>query len=219
MPVSLLEDFLGAFHRRMLERMRTADQDPSFFARNDTRKSIDSVEDEGSVDDSPRRFRKFKANPSFQVGMGMQRAHARDRQGRWSQLSEGPEKECTGGDDAADGDPTAYTPRERNLKSVRGPLGDQNVNSRDSQAQSRCKGHTSKRSGDRVSCTPSESEDRATTFIRDPFSLDQRKRLTTDAARYKCWASSSSIVHDARQDTKYEAPLRVLHLRHMQTVA
>lgn len=205
MPVSLLEHFLAAFHRRMLERMRIAGQDHppcSYFAQNDTRESIDAVEDEGSVGEPPESVEEAKSNTSSQIGVLTQPEHGRDRPTCWSELSKGDEKKCTGGADAADDGTTACTSRERNLKSVGGPLGDQDVNSRDNQAQPRCKGYTAKSRGDRVSRTPAESHDVATTLIRDPFSLDERRRLTTDTARHRHWVGSSSIVHDVRQDTR-----------------
>lgn len=206
-PVSLLEDFLGAFHRRMLERMRVAglDHPPcSDFAQNDTRESIDTVEDESSVGKPSRSVEEAKSSSSSQIGMGMQQPkheHERDRRSCWSERSKGAEQECTGGEDAADAGTTVCTLREGNLKSVGGPLGDRDVNSRDSQLQPRCKGYTAKSEGDRVSRTPVESDNKATTLIRDPFSPDERRHLTTNTARYAHWASSSSIVHDVRQVT------------------
>lgn len=205
MPVSLLEDFSGAFHRRMLERMRAAglDHPPrSFFAQNETSESIHTAaEDDGNVGEPPRSVEGAKAISSSHTGMSMQPEHRRDLQACSSELGRGTEKEFTGGADTPGAGMTASAPTEGNLKSVGRPLGDRDVNSRDSQAQPGCKGCTAESRGDRIPRTPPES-DSMTTLIRDPFSLDERRRLTTDTARYKRWASSSSIVHDVRQDTR-----------------
>lgn len=203
-PVSLLEDFLAAFHQRMLERMRVAglDNPPRpFLSQNETSESIDAaVEDESSVGSSPRSIEGAKSKSS-QIGMSMQPEDGRDFRSCWSELSKGAEKECTGGADTASAGTTACTPTDKNLKSVGRPLGDRDINSRDSQAQPGCQGYTTKRRGDRVSRTPPKSGN-MTTLIHDPFSLDERRRLTTDTAQYKHWASFSRLVHDVRQDTR-----------------
>lgn len=204
-PVPLLEDFLGAFHRRMLERIRIAGRDPpsrSFCTPSETLDGIGTVRAMGRVGESPRGVEGPKSSPPSEVGMRMQPENGGDRRSCGNELSKGAEKDCAGGADAASAGSTACTPREINLKSVGRlgrPLGDRDVNSHHSQAQP-SEGCNAKTRGDRVSRTPAESNS-TPTLIHDPFSLDERRRLTTDTALYKEWARSSSIVHDIRQDT------------------
>lgn len=204
MPVSLLEDFLGAFHRRMLERMRVAGLDDpprSFLETDETSETNETVEDEGNVTESLRSVVDAKSNPSCEVVKSIQPEREHARRTCRSELSKGAEKKSTGGADTASADKTTCTLGTGILKSVGSPLGDRDVNSRDSQAQPGYRGYTARSRGERVSRTPTQS-DNAVTLIHDPFSLDTRRRLTTDTARYKRWVSSSSVVHDVRQDTR-----------------
>lgn len=113
-----------------------------------------------------------------------------------SQLSKGVEAEYTSVGDAAGTGTTGCTPRERDIKSA--PLGARNVNS-----QGRTARPTKRNRVETLSSAVKDCDNAATTatLVRNPFSPDRRRRLTTSTTGFLRWASSSSIVHDTRQDT------------------
>lgn len=165
------------------------------IAHFDTRKCTSIVEDEVSVGDASRSSDAAtlrKSSPSQFTLLGPDRPSCSR-----SELSKGTETECTGDEDAGGTGTIRCAPRERNIKSTGGPLGVRDANSRGGQAEPR-KGSR----GDTLSSASKDSDKAATTatLIRNPFSPGERRRLTTNTARYRRWASSSSIVRDTRQD-------------------
>lgn len=191
-------------------RVAGLDHPPSaFFAQNETSENSEAVEDDNNVGESPRE--DTESNSSCQVGTSVPPERGHESRTCRSKLSKGAEKESTGDTDTASAGTGACTPRAGNHKSVGRPLGDRDVNSRDSLAQPGYKGDAARSRGDRVSRTPT-TDDLISTLIHDPFSLDARRRLTTDTARYKHWASSSRLVHDVRQDTRVGTPFCLLYV-------
>lgn len=186
-PVSLFEEFLRSFHERMLERMRMVGLDSRI---GEVKEEINFASTRSSEQAMLRAKRP-------QTAAHAQREHAPD-QPNMSQRApiEGIEKMCTGGGGA-------YGSRRRPGDA---PLGGRDVNSRDGAALRRKECSTSNRP-DRLPRPPVETDKTATiatataTLVRNPFSPDMRRRLTTNTAQYLCWASSSSIVYDTRQDS------------------
>lgn len=188
-PASLLEDFLASFHGRMIERERTRGEElplPSYFDRGDSqnRAARADFEEEASTGDYPRSCEETTRGTSIAsppTDVGVQHKGGRDRSSRCrNKRSEKADRE--GSSDAAD------TGVRGNLASVGDPLGVRDTNSR------RTRGHVSS------SACAGSAGTAATpvTLIRDPFSPDERRRLTTNTASYKHWASSSSIVRISR---------------------
>ncbi|CAN0441730.1 unnamed protein product [Ectocarpus sp. 12 AP-2014] len=190
-PVSLLEDFLRSFHERMLKRMRMVGLD----AR------IGEVKEEIDFASTRSREQAMLRAKQSQTAAHAQREHAPD-QPNISQHEpiEGINKLCTGG-----GGP--YGSR---CRPVDAPLGARDVNSRDGAALRRKECSTRNRPN-RLPRPRVETDKTATiatttaALVRNPFSPDMRRRLTTNTAQYLCWASSSSIVYDTRLDSLAKA--------------
>lgn len=114
---------------------------------------------------------------------------------------EGIDKLCTGGGGVHGS--RCRPADEKHLNQVDAPLGARDANSRDGAALRRKKCST-RNKPDRLPRPRVETDKTVTiatataTVVRNPFSPDMRRRLTTNTARYLCWASSSSIVYDTR---------------------
>lgn len=162
----------------MLERMRIVHLDTRKCSSIDASRSGDAV--------TPRKLSPAQVT-----------AHQSDWLNSRSQLSKGAEAEYTSVGDATGTGATGCTPRERNIKSA--PLG-----ARDANSQGRIAKPTKKNRVDTLSSAVKDRDNATTTstLVRNPFSPDKRRRLTTNTTGFLSWASSSSIVHDFRQDTR-----------------
>lgn len=197
-PVPLLEEFLRSFHERMLERMKMVGLDSRI---GEVKEEIDFTSTRGTRCSEQAVLRAKHSRTAAHA----QREHAPD-QPNISQREpiEGVEKLCTVGGGAQDSSCRAADEKHQNQ--VLAPLRARDANSRDGAALRRKECSTRNRP-DRLPRPRVETDKAATiatataTLVRNPFSPDMRRRLTTDTARYLCWASSSSIVHDTRQDS------------------
>lgn len=177
-PVSLLEESHGSFHRRMLERMRIAHLDTRKCTSMDASRCIGATT---LVKSSPARVTLHEPD-----------CLSSSR----SEQSKRAEAEHVSVGDAGGIGTTECAPRESNIKSAGGGLGVRKATGDQTRLKKRIRAHTLP--------TTSKDCDNATTtatLVRNPFSPDKRRRLTTNTTQYLRWASSCSIVHDARQDT------------------
>lgn len=171
----------------MLEKKRTQEHPrrPP-FAREDSQNRTCRAEgeEETSIEDCQRGSEEATQGTSSAPPKTDQQAQHRRGQERLSgcrsKLRELVDRSGTSG--------AAGIGTRKNLKSVGGPLGVRDANSWSAIGSA---------SG---ACTGSAGTGTTDTLIRDPFSPDERRRLTTNTTSYKHWVSSSSIVHDIRQD-------------------
>lgn len=147
---------------------------------------IDDKE-EPSIEDYPRSnadSTQGRSASSLPPDVRAQHKRGQDRSRRCRNVRS--EKAATEGSSCA-----ADNGTRGNITSVGNPLGVRDINSRST------RGHVSP-----STCAAGSAGTAATpvTLIRDPFSPDERRKLTTNTTSYKHWARSSSIVRDTRQD-------------------
>lgn len=102
-----------------------------------------------------------------------------------------------------DGDWAGYTASRAGSVASMGGLKVRDANSRDQAAPRRKGYHTPDTlNSPSQASVAAESPSTIARLIRDPFSPDKRRRLTTETTQFLHWANSSGKVHDFRQESR-----------------
>ncbi|CAN0139013.1 unnamed protein product [Scytosiphon promiscuus] len=183
LPVVLLENFLRAFQQRMLERVEAH--------HSISRGASGTIEEDVVVDHSPRSVQcaplcqsgspqigmnKSKKSTDRRVLAAVETEHMSGKGGDLAGL-----RACTSGVEICE---SKVGLRVRDANSC-------------GQAAPRAKGYTPG-----TLTSPLEASVVTDNLIRDPFSPDKRRRLTTNTTQYLRWASSSRKVYDFRQGAR-----------------